>query len=61
MNVKTMILERIRRRSLAEAEMLAGEFARCAAEEKEDILAALEYEKWMAEACADALRPNGRP
>lgn len=61
MNIHDMVLERIRQRSLAEAELLAGEFARCASEEKEDILAALEFEKWLAAACADLIRIPGRP
>lgn len=55
MNVKDIVVGRIRRNALAEAEFLAGEFARAASEEKEDILAALEYEKWLAETCLDAL------
>ena len=55
MNVKDVILRRIRNRALAEARRLAGEFARGAAEDKEDILAGLEFEKWLAEACADAI------
>jgi hypothetical protein len=55
MDPTVQIVRLIRRRALAEAEFLAGEFARAASEEKEDILAALEYEKWLAEACLDAL------
>ena len=55
MNVKDIKLEQIRRRSLAEARQLAGEFARAASEEREAILAALEFEKWLAASCADAL------
>ncbi len=38
-----------------EAAYLAGEFARAASAEQEEILAALEYEKWLAESCRDAL------
>jgi hypothetical protein len=38
-----------------DAAELAGEFARAASEEKEDILAALEFEKWLAETCAVCL------
>ena len=60
MNVKDIRLEQIRRRSLGEARQLAGEFARAASEDREAILAALEFEKWLAESCADALadRPS---
>ena len=54
MNVKDIILKRIQRQAQAEAEVLAGEFARAASEEKEAILAELEFEKWLAEACVDA-------
>ena len=55
MNIKDLAIEQIRKRSLQEAEFLAGEFARAASEEKEEILAALEFEKWLAEACLDAM------
>ena len=55
MNVKDLILRKMRERALEEAEFLAGEFARAASEEKEAILAGLEFEKWLAEACLDAL------
>jgi len=55
MNVKDLILRKARQRALEEAEFLAGEFARAASEEKEAILAALEFEKWLVEACSDTL------
>ena len=58
MNVKDILLKRIRQRSLEEAGFLAGEFARAASEEKEAILASLEFEKWLAEVCVDALNPK---
>ena len=58
MNIKDVILKRVQRRAQAEAEFLAGEFARAASEEKEAILASLEFEKWLAEACDDA---SGEP
>ncbi len=45
------ILRAIESKSLREAEYLAGEFARAASEEREHILAALEYEKWLADCC----------
>jgi len=61
MNAKTILVEQIRKRALAEAEYLAGEFARAAAAEKEDILANLEFEKWLAEACDDALGADTTP
>ena len=55
MNVKDLILRKARERALEEAEFLAGEFARAASEEKEAIMTRLEFEKWLAEACLDAL------
>jgi len=61
MNVKDVILKRIRERSLAEAEFLAGEFARAASDEREAILAGLEFEKWLAEACDDAIENDEMP
>ncbi|MDM8001081.1 MAG: hypothetical protein QUS33_14125 [Dehalococcoidia bacterium] len=55
MNVKDVMLMRIQRQAEARARVLAGEFARSASEDKEAILAELEFEKWLAEACLDAL------
>ena len=62
MNVKDLMLRKARERARQEAQRLAGEFARAASEEKEDMLAALEFEQWLAEACGDALpHPPGNP
>jgi len=58
MNVKDLALRRIRERALEEARFLAGDFARAASEEKEAILASLEFEQWLAEACDDALNDH---
>jgi hypothetical protein len=49
--VKDMILEALRQRAERETARLAGEFTRAAAEDKEAILAALEFEQWLAESC----------
>ena len=54
MNVKDVILRRIQRQAEAQARILAGEFARAASQDKEAILAELEFEKWLAEACQEA-------
>ena len=51
---KDEILELIRQKSENEVAHLAGEFARAASEEREAILAAMEFERWLAECCADA-------
>ena len=48
---KDAMLDAVRRKAEAEAAYLAGEFARAASEEKEAILAALQFEQWLARAC----------
>lgn len=54
---KEQVLRLIEAKARREAEYLAGEFARAAAVDREELLAALEGEKWLAECCADALDP----
>ncbi len=49
--VKDMLLATVARRAEREAARLAGEFAHAAAEEKEAILAALEFEQWFSQSC----------
>jgi hypothetical protein len=49
--VKDEMLAWVRARAENEARQLAGEFARCASEEKEAVLAALEFEQWLASSC----------
>jgi hypothetical protein len=46
-----LMIEVIRRRSLAEARRLSKQFARAASQDKEAILAALENEQWVADCC----------
>jgi hypothetical protein len=48
---KDEIIRLIGNRAEKEAAYLAGEFARAASKDKEDLLAALEYEQWLAETC----------
>ncbi len=55
MNRKEILLKNIRRKAHKEAALLAGEFARAASVEREEILAALETEQWLAQATADCL------
>ena len=50
---KEQILREVEARALREAEYLAGEFARAASEEREAILAALEFEQWLVSSCRD--------
>ena len=54
-----LTLAAVEARAQREAEYLAGEFARAAAAEREEILAALEYEKWLAQTSREAL--HARP
>ena len=61
MNIEDVILVRIQRQAEARARILAGEFARAASQDKEAILAELEFEKWLAEACLDALPEPPEP
>ena len=57
MKMENLKLQQIRRLALAEAEYLAGEFARAASEEKEAILAEMEFEQWLVVGCDDVLGP----
>ena len=52
---KDILIEIIQRKAEQEAAFLAGEFVRAASEEKEEILAALEFEKWLALSCRECL------
>ncbi len=54
---KDQRIREIEARAEREAAYLAGEFARAASEEREEILAAMEGEKWLAESCRDAIDP----
>ena len=49
--LKDEIVRLIGERAEKEAAYLASEFARAASKERENLLAALEYEKWLAETC----------
>jgi hypothetical protein len=48
-----IVLDRVRWRAEREAARLAAEFVRCQPSDREAVLAALEFEQWMAEACRD--------
>ena len=56
--LKDQIIALIQYKAEQDAAELAGEFARAASEEKEDILAALEFKKWLAETCAVCLEKD---
>jgi hypothetical protein len=52
---KKFKLRAIEARAMREAAYLAGEFGRAASAEKEEILAALEIERWLAQSCREVL------
>jgi len=56
--LKDQMIRLIKYKAEQDVAELAGEFARAASEEKEDILAALEFEKWLAETCAVCLEKD---
>ena len=56
--LKDQIIALIQYKAEQDAADLAGQFARAASEEREDILAALEFEKWLAETCAVCLEKD---
>ena len=49
--LKDQMVELIGRQAEQEVARLAGEFARAASEDKEAILAHIEFERWLAESC----------
>ena len=49
--LKDQMVELIGRQAEQEVARLSGEFARAASEDKEAILAHMEFERWLAEAC----------
>ena len=51
-----LLLETFKRRAQREAMLLAGELLRAQAEEKEAIMAGLEFEAWLARSCDECLR-----
>jgi hypothetical protein len=55
-STKYVILRQIAARAQREVKHLAGEFARAASAEKEEILAALEFERWLADSCQEVLQ-----
>ena len=56
--LKDQMIRLIQYKAEQDAAELAGEFARAASEEREEILAALEFEKWLAETCAVCLEKD---
>ena len=56
--LKDQMIRLIQYKAEQDAAELAGEFARAASKDREDILAALEFEKWLAETCAVCLEKD---
>ena len=48
---KETLLRAMRQNARAQVARLAGELVRSEPEEKESVLAALEFERWLAETC----------
>ena len=49
--LKDQMVELIGRQAEQEVARLSGEFARAPSEDKEAILAHMEFERWLAESC----------
>lgn len=50
-------IREIQRRAEREVARLAGEFARAPAGQREELLAAIEEERWLAQACRELCEP----
>ena len=56
--LKDQMIRLIQYKAEQDAAELASEFARAASEDREEILATLEFEKWLAETCAVCLEKD---
>ena len=56
--MKDQMIRLIQYKAEQDAAELAGEFARAASEDRDEILAALEFEKWLAETCEVCLEKD---
>lgn len=56
---KNLTLRSIEAEARREVAHLAGEFARVPSTEKEKLLAALEFERWLADSCREVMDPTG--
>ena len=52
-NEKDILLAAVEARARRRSAQLSGEFVRADAADKEPILAALEFERWLVESCRD--------
>ena len=55
---KEQMMRLIKRKAEQDAAYLAGEFVRAAQAEREEILAAMEFEQWLARNCAECLEDH---
>ena len=56
--LKDQIIALIQYKAEQDVAELAGEFARAASEDREEIFAALEFNKWLAETCEICLEKD---
>lgn len=56
MKIKEQMVELIGASARQRVGKLAGELVRSPSQEREDILAEMEFQRWLAESCDDALR-----
>ena len=53
--LKDQMIRLVRDKARREVARVAGEFARAASEEREQIFAELQFNRWLAESCSDSL------
>ena len=56
--IKDKIVHLVEKKARAKVAALAGEYVRARPEEREDIQAGIQFEKWLADACQEILEDN---
>jgi hypothetical protein len=56
LKLKDRMVQIIGKKAADKASELAGEFVHASADEKESILAGIDFERWLAETCQESLR-----
>ena len=54
-DMKDLLIRKIENRAYRRIGQLAGELVRARSQEKEVVLAELQYERWVAESCRECL------